>query len=66
VIKERRQDRAIALFLDGLLAGRSQELAGLVIANGRRPAFTAVGLWALDAFDRVVSDCVLFAEIFEQ
>jgi hypothetical protein len=66
------QDRAVALFLDrfltglGFLAGRGEQVAGLVVAERRRPAFAALGPRPLYAFDRVMSDGVFFAQIFEQ
>jgi hypothetical protein len=37
-----------------------------MVAERRCLAFTALDLWAFDAFDRVVGDGVSFAEIFEQ
>ena len=37
-----------------------------MIAKGRRLSFAAFRPWPLDAFDRVVGDGVLVAEIFEQ
>jgi hypothetical protein len=45
---------------------RVEQLARLVIAERRRLAFAGFGFWALDAFDRVVGDCVLLTQIFEQ
>jgi hypothetical protein len=36
-----------------------------VVAERRRLAFAALGLGPLDAFDRVMGDGVLVAEIFE-
>jgi hypothetical protein len=66
VIKQGRQDRAVALLLDALVAGCGKQLARLVIAKRRRLAFAAFDLRAFDAFDRVVADGVPFAEIFEQ
>jgi len=64
--QQRRQDRAIALFLDGFVTRRCQQFARLVVAKCRRLAFAAFGLRPLDAFDRVVADRVLVAEILEQ
>ena len=46
VIEQRRQDRAVALFLDGFSAGCREELAGLMVADRRRLAFAALGPWA--------------------
>ena len=46
--------------------GRLEQLARLVIAERRRLAFAAFRLRPLDAFDRVMGDGVLVAEIFEQ
>jgi hypothetical protein len=74
VIEQGRQDGAVALlflfdgFFAGLAlgAGRDEEVAGLVVAERRRLAFAALGLGALDAFDRIVGDGVLLAQIFEQ
>src|SRR6266481_7122397 len=63
VVEQRRQDGAVALRLDGFLRRRREKLAGLMIANCRRGAFAALGLRPLDAFDRVLTDGVLFAEI---
>ena len=45
---------------------RVEQLARLVIAERRRLAFAAFRLRPLDAFDRVMGDGVLLAEIFEQ
>ena len=45
---------------------RRQQLARLVIADRRRLAFAAFRLRPLDAFDRVMGDGVLLAQIFEQ
>jgi hypothetical protein len=50
VVKQRRQDGAVALLLNGFIAGRSEKLAGLMITNGRHLAFAALGFWPLDAF----------------
>jgi hypothetical protein len=66
VVKQCRQDRAVALGLDGLLRWRREKLAGLVIADRRRRAFATLGLRPLDALDRIVGDGVLVAQIFEQ
>jgi hypothetical protein len=50
VIEQGREDGAIALVLDGLfadrgvLAGRHEQIAGLVVAERRRLAFAALGL----------------------
>ncbi len=46
--------------------GRVEQLARLVIAERRRLAFAAFRLRPLDAFDRVMGDGVLLAQIFEQ
>ena len=66
VEQQRRQDGAVALALDGVRVGRGEQVARLMIADRRRLAFAAFGLRPLDAFDRVVGDGVLLAEIFEQ
>ena len=66
VVEQRRQDGAVALALMVSVAGRREQLAGLMVADRRRLAFAAFGLRPLDAFDRVVGDGVLVAEIFEQ
>ena len=66
VVEQCRQDGAVALRLDGFVRRRRQKLAGLMIANCRRRAFAALGFGPLDAFDRVVADRVLVAEILEQ
>ena len=65
VIGQRRQG-AVTLLLDGFIAGRGEQLAGLMIADRRRLAFAALGLRPLHAFDRIMGDGVFFAEIFEQ
>jgi len=49
VIKQGRQDGAVALLLDGFIAGRGEQLTGLMVAQRRRLAFAALGLRALDA-----------------
>ena len=54
------------LLLIGVRLGRGEQVARLVVADRRRLAFAAFGLRPLDAFDRVVGDGVLLAEIFEQ
>ncbi|MBV9704205.1 MAG: hypothetical protein JO163_15855 [Methylobacteriaceae bacterium] len=61
-----RQDRTITLALDGILAGRREQLARLMIADRRRLAFAALGLRPLDAFGRIVGDGILLAEMLEQ
>jgi hypothetical protein len=61
-----RQNGTVALLLYRFIAGRDEQLAGLVVAERRRLAFTTFGPGPLDAFDRVVGDGVFFAEIFEQ
>ena len=72
VKQQRRQDGAVALFLHrflaggGVLAGSHEQIAGLVVAERRRLAFAALGPGPLDAFDRVVSDRVVLAEILEE
>ena len=50
----------------GVLAGGDEQIAGLVVADRRRPAFAALGPGALDALDRVVGDRVSVAEVFEE
>ena len=45
-----RQNRAVAPALDGVLAGRCEQVARLVVADRRRLAFAAFGLRPLDAF----------------
>ena len=72
VEEQGREDRAVALLLDrffvgrGVLAGRHEQVARLVVAERRRLAFVALDPGALDALDRVVGDGVLVAEILEQ
>ena len=58
--------RPVAPALDGVRVGRCQQVARLVVADRRRLAFAAFGPRPLDAFDGVVGDGVLLAEIFEQ
>jgi hypothetical protein len=66
VVKQRRQDRAVALGLDGFLRWCREKLTGLMIADRRRGACAALRLRTLDAFDRIVRNRVAVAEIFEQ
>jgi hypothetical protein len=66
VVEQCRQDGAVAYRLDGFRRRRREKLTGLVIADGGRRAFAALGLGPLDAFDRVVADRIFLAEIFEQ
>jgi hypothetical protein len=66
VIEERRQDRAIPLVLDGVLTGRAEQFAGLMVAERRRFALTALSPRPLDALDGVMGDGVLLAEVFEK
>jgi predicted PurR-regulated permease PerM len=55
VVEQRRKDGAVSRFaLTVSFCRRREKLAGLVIADGRRGAFAAVGLRSLDAFDRVL------------
>ena len=46
--------------------GRFEQVARLIIADRRRLAFAAFRARPFDAFDRVVGDGVLLAQIFEQ
>jgi hypothetical protein len=64
--EQRRQNGAIALVLDPVLGRSRQEVARLVVADRRRLAFAALGPRPLHAFDRIVGDGVLVAEILEQ
>ena len=64
--QQRRKNGAVAPALDGVLVGRCEQVARLMIADRRRLAFAAFGLRPLDAFDRVMGDGVLLAQIFEQ
>ena len=64
--QQRREDGAVALALDRVLPRRFEQLARLVIADRRRLAFAAFRPWPLDAFDRVMGDGVLLAQILEQ
>ena len=66
VEQQRRQDRAIALGLERIGRRRRQQLARLVVADRRRLAFGGFRLRPLDAFDRIMSDRVPAAQIFEQ
>jgi hypothetical protein len=63
-----RSRLALMGFLAGRdgLAGRHEQIAGLVVAERRRLAFAALGPRPLDALDRVVGDGVLLAEMLEQ
>src|SRR5271165_5017540 len=64
--QQRGEDRAVAFALDRVVLRRIEELARLVIAKRRRLAFAAFRPRPLDAFDRIMGDGVLVAEIFEQ
>ena len=66
VEKQRGQDGSIALALDRVRLRRRQQLACLVIAERLRLAFTAFRPRPLDAFDRIMGDGVLLAQILEQ
>jgi hypothetical protein len=66
VKQQRREDGAVALTPDGVLLRRFEQFARLVVADRRRLAFAALRARPFDAFDRVVGDGVLVAEIFEQ
>ena len=66
VEQQRREDGAVALALDRVLLRRVEQLARLVVADRRRLAFAAFRPRPLDAFDRIVGDGVLLAQIFEQ
>ena len=65
VEQQRGQNGPVALALDCVRVGRGEQLARLMIAEGRGLAFAALRLRTRDAFDRVVSDGVAVAEIFE-
>src|SRR4051794_15113434 len=64
--QQRRENGAVALAADAVVGWRVEQLARLMIAKGWRLAFAAFRLRALDAFDRVMRDGVLLAQIFEQ
>ena len=64
--QQRREDGPIAFAAKTVIDRCIEQLASLVIAKGRRLAFAALHLRPLHAFDRVVGDGVLLAEIFEQ
>jgi hypothetical protein len=49
VMKQCRQDGAVVLLLDRFITRPSENIAGLMIANGRCLAFAALGLRPLDA-----------------
>ena len=66
VEQQRGENGAIALALNRVVRRRVQQLARLMIAERRRLAFGGFHLRPLDAFDRVMGDGVLVAEIFEQ
>ena len=65
VIKKRRQDSAIAQAFDGLLIGRYEQLASLVVAERRRFSFLGFNARTLHALDRIVLHGVLVAEILK-
>src|SRR3954469_25088690 len=64
--KQRRENGAVALAANAVVGWRVEQLARLMIAKGWRLAFAAFRLRPLDAFDRVMRDGVLLAQIFEQ
>ena len=79
--QQRRKDRAVALAADTVVrlrqaaltkilrmvsVGRIEQLARLMIAESRGFPFTAFRFRPRDAFDRVMRDGVLVAEIFKQ
>ena len=66
VEQQRGENGAVALALDRVVRRCLEQLARLVIAERRRLAFAAFRPRPLDAFDRVMGDGVLLAEIFEQ
>ena len=66
VEQQRRENGAVALALDRVVLRRLEQLACLMIAERRRLAFAAFRFRPLDAFDRIMGDGVLIAEIFEQ
>src|SRR3954462_14029462 len=64
--QQRRENGAVALAANAVVGWRVEQLARLMIAKSRCLAFAAFRLWPLDAFDRVMRDGVLLAQIFEQ
>jgi hypothetical protein len=66
VEQQRREDGTVALALDGFGLRRVEQLAGLMIPEGRGLAFAAFRLRPLDAFDRIMGDSIFVAQIFEQ
>ena len=66
VEQQRGQDGPVALALQRVRLRRGQQLACLVIGKRRRIAFAAFRPRPLDAFDRIMGDGVLLAEIVEK
>jgi len=66
VEQQRRENGAVALALDRIGRRRVQQLARLVVAEGRRLAFAAFRPRPFDALHRVVGDGVLLTQMFEQ
>ena len=66
VEQQRGQGGPVTLALDRVVLGDKEQLVCLVIAERRRFAFAAFGLWPLDAFDRIVGNGDLLAEMSEQ
>src|SRR3954449_11289234 len=64
--KQRRENGAVALAANAVVGWRVEQFARLMIAKGWCLAFAAFRLRPLDAFDRVMRDGVLLAQIFEQ
>src|SRR3954462_26112 len=64
--KQRRENGAVALAANAVVGWCVEQLARLMIAKSRGLALAAFRLRPLDAFDRVMRDGVLLAQIFEQ
>jgi hypothetical protein len=65
VEQERRENGAVALAANALVGRRIEQLARLMIAEGRGLPFAAFRFRARDAFDRIVGHGVLVTEIFK-
>ena len=63
---ERRSDVLMRLALDGVGLRCCEQVARLMIADGRGLAFAAFDLRPFDTFDGVMGDGVFLAQIFEQ
>ena len=66
VVEEKSQDSPVAFPLQGGRVRSAEELACLVVGDGRCLAFVGTFGWPLDTMDRVDGDGVLLAEVVEE